>query len=82
MRISVAGRERRSGERQSRRSSVMPDEIMDRDLLEVDIPDLSAALVRLRTAYDRGGRTIAPELESAPVIAPLPNIVRQRTSQA
>ncbi len=48
--------------RAARRSSVMPDEIMDRDLLEVDIPDLSAALVRLRTAYDRGGRTIAPEL--------------------
>ena len=48
--------------RAARRSSVMPDEIMDRDLLEVDIPDLGAALVRLRTAYDRGGRTIAPEL--------------------
>ncbi|MCH6588555.1 MAG: hypothetical protein IH805_09640, partial [Proteobacteria bacterium] len=48
--------------RAARRSSVMPDEIMDRDLLEADIPDLSAALVRLRTAYDRGGRTIAPEL--------------------
>jgi OOP family OmpA-OmpF porin len=40
----------------------MPDEIMDRDLLEADIPDLRAGLVRLRTAYDRGGRTIAPEL--------------------
>ncbi len=48
--------------RAARRSSVMPDEIMDRDLLEADIPDLSAGLVRLRTAYDRGGRTIAPEL--------------------
>ena len=48
--------------RAARRSSVMPDEIMDRDLLEADIPDLSASLVRLRTAYDRGGRTIAPEL--------------------
>ena len=48
--------------RAARRSSVMPDEIMDRELLEADIPDLSAALVRLRTAYDRGGRTIAPEL--------------------
>ncbi len=47
--------------RSARRSSVMPDEIMDRELLEADIPDLSAALVRLRTAYDRGGRTIAPE---------------------
>ena len=48
--------------RAARRSSVMPDEIMDRDLLEDDVPDLSAGLVRLRTAYDRGGRTIAPEL--------------------
>lgn len=48
--------------RAARRSSVMPDEIMDRELVEADIPDLSAALVRLRTAYDRGGRTIAPEL--------------------
>ncbi len=48
--------------RAARRSSVMPDEIMDRELIEADIPDLSAALVRLRTAYDRGGRTIAPEL--------------------
>ena len=48
--------------RAARRSSVMPDEIMDRDLLEADIPDLSAGLVRLRTAYDRGGRTIAPAL--------------------
>ncbi len=48
--------------RAARRSSVMPDEIMDRELVEADIPDLSASLVRLRTAYDRGGRTIAPEL--------------------
>jgi len=48
--------------RAARRASVMPDEIMDRDLLEADIPDLSAGLVRLRTAYDRGGRTIAPAL--------------------
>ncbi len=48
--------------RAARRSSVMPDEIMDRELIEADIPDLSTALVRLRTAYDRGGRTIAPEL--------------------
>ncbi len=46
--------------RAARRSSVMPDEIPERELLEEDIPDLSAALVRLRTAYDRGGRTLAP----------------------
>jgi OOP family OmpA-OmpF porin len=47
--------------RAARRSSTMPDEIMDRELLEEDIPDLSAALARLRKAYDRGGRTLAPE---------------------
>jgi OOP family OmpA-OmpF porin len=50
--------------RAARRSSTMPDEIMDRELLEDDIPDLSAALARLRKAYDRGGRTIAPELSA------------------
>ncbi len=50
--------------RAARRSSTMPDEIMDRDLLDDDIPDLSAALARLRKAYDRGGRTIAPELSA------------------
>ena len=48
--------------RAARRSSVMPDEIQERKLREEDISDLSVALVRLRTAYDRGGRTLAPEL--------------------
>jgi OOP family OmpA-OmpF porin len=48
--------------RAARRASTMPDAIMDRELLEDDIPDLSAALARLRKAYDRGGRTLAPEV--------------------
>jgi len=50
--------------RAARRSSTMPDEIMDRDLRDDDIPGLSAALVRIRDAYDRGGRTLAPELSA------------------
>lgn len=44
-----------------RRSSVIPDAIMDRNLLEDDAAELAAALERLRNAYDRGGRTVAPE---------------------
>ena len=43
-----------------RRSSVMADEIMDRNLLEADAAELAPALVRLRNAYDRGGRSVAP----------------------
>jgi OOP family OmpA-OmpF porin len=43
-----------------RRSSVIPDAIMDRNLLEDDAAELAAALERLRNAYDRGGRTVAP----------------------
>jgi OOP family OmpA-OmpF porin len=50
--------------RAARRSSTMPDAIMDRELRDDDIPGLSAALVRIRDAYDRGGRTIAPELSA------------------
>ncbi len=50
--------------RAARRSSTMPDEIMDRVLRDDDVPDLSAALTRLRQAYDRGGRTIAPDLSA------------------
>ena len=42
----------------------MPDAIMDRKLLDDDIPGLSAALARIRDAYDRGGRAIAPELSA------------------
>jgi len=50
--------------RAARRSSAMPDAIMDRKLRDDDIPSLSAALARIRDAYDRGGRTIAPELSA------------------
>ncbi len=50
--------------RAARRSSTMPDAIMDRKLLDDDIPGLSAALARIRDAYDRGGRAIAPELSA------------------
>ncbi len=50
--------------RAARRSSTIPDAITDRNLREDDIPDLSAALARLRKAYDRGGRTIAPDLSA------------------
>ncbi|MFQ5775685.1 MAG: OmpA family protein [Kiloniellaceae bacterium] len=46
--------------RAARRSDVMPDEIMDRDLTEQDAAQLAAALTRLRTAFDRGGRSLAP----------------------
>lgn len=44
----------------ARRDSVMPDEVMDRRLLDADAAELSAALDRLRTAFDRGGRSLAP----------------------
>jgi len=50
--------------RAARRSSTMPDAIMDRKLRDDDIPGLSAALTRIRDAYDRGGRAIAPELSA------------------
>ena len=50
--------------RAARRSSTMRDAIMDRSLRDDDIPDLSTALARLRKAYDRGGRTIAPDLSA------------------
>ena len=36
----------------------MADEIMDRNLLEADAAELAPALVRLRNAYDRGGRSV------------------------
>lgn len=47
--------------RAARRSSTMPDVIMDRDLREEDIPDLAAALVQLRKVYDQGARFLAPK---------------------
>lgn len=50
--------------RAARRSSTMPDELMDRELRAADMGDLRTALARLRQAYDRGGRTIAPELSA------------------
>ena len=48
--------------RSARRSSTMPDELMDRLLRPADMGDLRTALARIRQAYDRGGRTIAPDL--------------------
>ncbi len=46
--------------RAARRSSTMPDELMDRMLRPADMADLRSALARLRQVYDRGSRTIAP----------------------
>lgn len=45
----------------ARRSSVDVDWVMDRELQDADAAELSAAVARLRTAYDRGGRSLAPE---------------------
>ncbi len=50
--------------RAARRSSTMPDELMDRRLRPADMADLRSALARLHKAYDRGGRTIAPDLSA------------------
>ena len=50
--------------RAARRSSTLPDELMDRNLRAADMGDLRSALARIRDAYDRGGRTIAPELSA------------------
>jgi len=47
--------------RAARRSAVNPDWVADRELREADSTELSAAMVRLRTAFDRGGRNLAPE---------------------
>ncbi len=46
--------------RAARRASTMPDAVMDRDLTEDDQAAFTAALKRLRTAYDRGARHRAP----------------------
>jgi OOP family OmpA-OmpF porin len=50
--------------RAARRSSTMPDELMDRRLRAADMGDLRSALAMLRQTYDQGGRTIAPELSA------------------
>ena len=50
--------------RAARRSSTMPDELMDRLLRPADMADLRSALARLRKAYDRGARTIGPDLSA------------------
>lgn len=44
----------------ARRSNIEPDWVADRKLEEADAGELTAALTRLRTAYDRGGRSLAP----------------------
>ncbi len=47
--------------RAARRSATNPDWVTDRELSDADVTELSAAMVRLRTAFDRGGRSLAPE---------------------
>ncbi len=46
--------------RAARRSSTMPDAVMDRDLSEDDQAVFTAAMKRLRTVFDRGARHMAP----------------------
>jgi OmpA-OmpF porin, OOP family len=46
--------------RAARHSPVNPDWVVDRNLSAADATELSAAMVRLRTAFDRGGRSLAP----------------------
>ena len=50
--------------RAARRASTMPDELMDRLLRPADMSDLRSALARLRNAYDRGARTVGPDLSA------------------
>jgi len=45
----------------ARRSVVDPDWIVDRELRDEDAAELTAALDRMRTAFDRGGRSLAPQ---------------------
>lgn len=45
----------------SKNSLVLPDEPMDRDLTEEQAAIFQAALERLRTGFDRGGRYLAPQ---------------------
>ena len=46
--------------RAARRSQVDADWVTDRDLHAADATELSAAIERMRTAFDRGGRSLAP----------------------
>jgi OOP family OmpA-OmpF porin len=46
--------------RAARRSSVMPDFVEDRRLSDQDKPVFQAAWKRIRDAWDRGGRSLAP----------------------
>ena len=46
--------------RAARRSSTMPDNVLDRDLTEDDVGVFEAAWKRIYDAWDRGGRTRAP----------------------
>ncbi len=50
--------------RAARRSSTMPDELMDRILRPADMGDLRSALAQLRNVYDRGSRTLAPDVSA------------------
>lgn len=45
----------------ARGTLVLPDEPTDRDIAEADRSVFKQAVVRLRAAYDRGGREVAPE---------------------
>ena len=44
----------------SRGANVLPDNVLDRVLLEEDVPDLAAGWSRLRNVFDRGARSSAP----------------------
>ena len=44
----------------SRGAHVLPDNVLDRKLLEEDVPDLAAGWTRLRNVFDRGARHSAP----------------------
>ncbi|RMD62261.1 MAG: hypothetical protein D6826_07840, partial [Alphaproteobacteria bacterium] len=46
--------------RAGQRSDVLPDEVSERKLRDEDAAELSAALNRLRRAFERGGRSRAP----------------------
>ena len=47
--------------RAAKRSSVMPDHVQDRSLTEEDVTVFKAAWKRIYDAWDRGGRSLAPE---------------------
>ena len=48
----------------ARRSSVLPDEPDDRWLSDEQKPEFADALLRMRKAFDRGGRVVAPQLSA------------------